>query len=136
VSTAEHAAEFVERFLHRVYNERAVEAAGEFVTEDYDPGVPMPLRGAEAAQALVRGFLTAFPDFKVEVADCFGDDHKVAVRYQFSGTQQGTWMNSPATGKPVSIEGITIYELRGGKIARTWFSFDALGLVRQLGLKV
>jgi hypothetical protein len=31
----------VTRFLQRVYNERALDAAGEFVTPDYDPGVSM-----------------------------------------------------------------------------------------------
>jgi steroid delta-isomerase-like uncharacterized protein len=123
----------VTRFLQRVYNERALDAAGEFVTPDYDPGVSMPQRGAEAARGLVQLFVAAFPDFKVEIADSFGDENKVVVRYRFSGTQQGTWAHVAPTGRAISIEGITIYEMRAGKIARTWFSYDALGILQQLG---
>jgi predicted ester cyclase len=38
-----------------------------------------------------------------------------------------------ATGKKVSVEGITIYYITNGKILDSYARWDALGLLRQLG---
>jgi hypothetical protein len=42
-------------------------------------------------------------EFRVE--DSFGSGGLVAIRYQFTGT---TWASIQPSGKPVSIEGITL----------------------------
>ena len=42
-------------------------------------------------------------------------------------------MGIPATGKSVTIQEITIYRLRDGKIAERWIFVDNLSLLQQLG---
>ena len=41
----------------------------------------------------------------------------------------------PATGKKVQVSGTTIFRFVDGRIAEEWTSGDALGLLKQLGLR-
>ena len=59
---------------------------------------------------------------------------KVAVRVTNRGTHQGELMGIPPTGRQVTITGITINRLSGGKIEEQWNNFDQLGVLRQLGV--
>jgi predicted ester cyclase len=42
-------------------------------------------------------------------------------------------MDIPASGRKVSVEGITIHHITNGKILDSYARWDALGLMRQLG---
>ena len=60
---------------------------------------------------------------------------KVVMRFRGGGTHQGeTEAFGAATGKRMEMTGITIKRLSGGKIVEAWTNFDALGMMRQLGL--
>jgi predicted ester cyclase len=43
-------------------------------------------------------------------------------------------MGAPPTGKHVRFTGVTISRISEGRIAEDWTSYDALGMMRQLGL--
>jgi predicted ester cyclase len=42
-------------------------------------------------------------------------------------------MGIPATGKQVTVTGISIERIADRKIAETWVNFDLLGLLQQIG---
>jgi predicted ester cyclase len=42
-------------------------------------------------------------------------------------------MGIPPTGKQVDFQGISIHRIEGGKVAEGWVTFDALGMLQQLG---
>jgi predicted ester cyclase len=42
-------------------------------------------------------------------------------------------MGIDATGKPISVEAISIFRIADGKIAEEWTVWDALGLLQQVG---
>jgi predicted ester cyclase len=62
---------------------------------------------------------------------CEGD--LVAKRWTFRGTHTGDYMGLPATGRQVVMAGITIYQVVGGQVRETWWNYDALGMMQQLG---
>jgi hypothetical protein len=39
----------------------------------------------------------------------------------------------PASGRPITFQGITMGRVVGGKAGETWVIFDQLGLLRQIG---
>jgi steroid delta-isomerase-like uncharacterized protein len=86
-----------------------------------------------AMKQLVTAFVTAFPDAHWTVEDLIAEGDKVVTRYTFRGTHQGELMGIPATGRVVTYTGIYISRLAGGKFVEDWVSFDALGLMQQLG---
>jgi len=54
------------------------------------------------------------------------------IRWNFSGTHQGSLLGIPATGRKVQWTGIMIYHLVDGKIMAERGEEDFLGLLRQL----
>jgi len=52
---------------------------------------------------------------------------------QWSGTHEAEFFGVPATGKRVTVEGMNVYRVAGGKITDLWTQFDGSGLMQQLG---
>jgi predicted ester cyclase len=57
---------------------------------------------------------------------------RMVLRWQGRGTHQGEYLGVQGTGRPISYRGITLYELRDGRISRAWVSADLLSLLRSL----
>ena len=97
------------------------------ITPPIDPG-------PAALKQLVTIYRTAFPDAQFVIEDVVADAGKVAVRWRGTGTQQGALGTIAATGKPVNVTGIDLLHIEDSKVTAIWTSWDALGLVQQLGL--
>jgi predicted ester cyclase len=76
----------------------------------------------------------AFPDLHVTIDDMVAEGDKVAIRITWTGTHKGEIMGIPPTNKKVTGSLIAIDRFAGGKIVEDNGQFDALGLMRQLGL--
>jgi len=50
------------------------------------------------------------------------------------GTHQGAFRGIAPTGKRITISGIEIDRIAGGKFVETWLISDALGMMQQLGV--
>lgn len=119
---------FVQKILD-VYNSHRVEAFDELLTEDcvlVRNGVEA--RGRDEVERVVGRLYRAIPDVRYDADDAILAGDKVALRWHGRGTQQGTYLGVAAPGGEVSYDGITIYELRDGRIARIWVSANVLGL--------
>lgn len=126
----------IRRLFDEVFGAGKVDSVAELVADNvlgHDPTDPKPKRGPENVQQVAVLFRTAFPDLRLTVEDVIAEGDKVAAHWTLRGTHQGSFMGIPATGKTASTTGITIYRLAQGKITEYWGSFDALGLMRQLG---
>jgi steroid delta-isomerase-like uncharacterized protein len=78
--------------------------------------------------------LHAFPNIRFTVDDVFGKGDRVAIRWTWRGTHENAFRNYAATHRPVETTAIAIYQLRDGKIVRTWLQSDRLGVLQQLGV--
>jgi len=58
----------------------------------------------------------------------------VAIRFTLAGTHQGVFMEIPATGRDLEMEGCAIFHFGDGQIIERWHEADLLGLFGQLGL--
>ena len=90
--------------------------------------------GIDSARVYYANYLTGFSDIKFTIKDVFGQGNKIVKYWSFSGINTGTFFGMPATGKRVSIEGVTLVRMQNGKIAEERDFFDNLDLMRQLGL--
>lgn len=90
--------------------------------------------GSAGMKQFISMFRTAFPDLHSTVEDQVAEGGKVVTRWTARGTHRGSLMDIPATGKTVTMSGITINRLAGSKIVETWNTFDQLGLMQQLGV--
>ena len=93
--------------------------------------------GRDAYKEWASGFrqvtLAGFPDREIVVDALFAEGDLVAKRWTFRGTHTAEYMGLPASGKKVVMTGITIYRIAAGQVRETWWSYDALGMMQQLG---
>ncbi len=75
----------------------------------------------------------SFPDIHVAIEDMIAEGDKVVTRITATGTQTGEFMGMPPSGKAIRVEAIGISRIVDGKSVEYWESFDALGLMHQLG---
>jgi steroid delta-isomerase-like uncharacterized protein len=125
----------IRRWIEEAINKQNLALVDELFTSDYvnhyfPPGLP---QGPEGEKIFSSGFFTAFPDGQMIIENLLAEGDEVAVRWIYSGTHTGSFMNLPPTGKPFSAQGVNIFRIANGKIAENWASFDMLGLLQQLG---
>jgi predicted ester cyclase len=94
------------------------------------PGTPEGLAGGKVAHQM---FLSAFPDVAVTTEDLVAEGDKVVERFHVKGTNTGSFMGAPPTGKAFETWGISIFRLANGKIVEHWGSQDLYSVMVQLG---
>ena len=125
------------RLMDAVWNERKLEILDEVVAADYvrhDPAFPGEVRGPEGFKEYVRAMCTPFPDARISIEDVIAEGELMAMRWTFTGKQSGDFVGIPASGKELTRTGISIIRMRDDKIVEGWDAYDALGMLRQLGV--
>jgi steroid delta-isomerase-like uncharacterized protein len=105
--------------------------AAEYV--GYDSGQAEPLRGLESLRGYLRAYSDAFPDARLTVHEQIAEPGKVATRWSVRGTHAGEIAGIAATGKEVTVSGLTISTLDHGKVVEQRTTWDRLGMLVQLG---
>jgi steroid delta-isomerase-like uncharacterized protein len=124
------------RRYREAHNQNNMDALDDIVAVDlishsHLPNVPT---GREGGKMVHQGSLAAFPDGKTSTDDLIAEGDKVVERFTLVGTHKGDFMGIPATGKRVSVTGMSIFRIAGGKIVEHWGENDAIGLMMQLGV--
>lgn len=115
---------FPVRYMEEAFNQRKFEVLDEIFS-------------AELMQRIgpsVVPFLTAFPDWHGTVDDIVAEGDTVVNRWTGHGTHLVELMGIPATGKPVTLTGITIFRVAGDKIVEEWTEMNQMSLMQQLGV--
>jgi predicted ester cyclase len=90
----------------------------EFVNRSAPAGMDNGLRGMiYFFNEILR---PAIPDIKVTIHDQVAEGDLVTTRKTISGTQTGSLLGVPATGKAVSIEVIDMVKVKDGKYIEHW----------------
>ncbi len=124
------------RFLDEVFNQGRMETADELLSSSYvfhdaPPGAPK--EGPKAVKQAASTFRAAFPDLKISIEELVAEGDKVCVRATTRGTHRGTIFGIPATGRTVSVTGLTMVRIADGQITDSWVKNDVVALVSQLG---
>ncbi len=95
---------------------------------------PADVTGIDSAKAYYANYLTGFSNISFTIKDVFGQGDKLVKHWNFKGTHTGVFFGLPATGKTVSIDGVTLVRMENGKIAEERDFMDNLDFNTQLGL--
>lgn len=88
---------------------------------------------AQAASAL-QEVCHAFPDLTFRANDLLFDHDRVAVYWVARGTHQAEAFNLPATGRPVTVHGVSLLRVADGKLVHGVHLWDMAALLRAVGL--
>ena len=99
---------------------------------DGNPLRPGQTIGHEGMKELVKFYRDAFPDAQFTITHIFADETHAAIRYEVEATHYGDAFGLKATGKKFTSTGLVLYEMRDGKIYRSWQELDLMGIINQL----
>ena len=125
------------RLIDEVITEGNLDVVDEIMAADYvhhDPANPDAPGGPEGYKELVRKYRAAFSDLQLTVDELVAEGDAVTTRWSWSGTHDGELEGIAPTGVHTSGTGISINHFSDGKTTEAWIVWDALGLMRQLGV--
>ena len=121
------------------WNSHDTEKVVSFFTDDCvyeDIGFSLTKRGKEELRAFINGFFATFPDTNFELTSSFISGNWYCGEWVWSGTHKGNMPGLPATGKSFSIRGVSVGELKEGKIKRNADYYNKMDLLQQIGIKL
>ena len=105
--------------------------ADDMVEHEEADGLPQTKEGVIQFFTMFRG---AFSDLQMEVEDMIGSGDTVWSRVRITGTNDGDFMDMPATGKKVDFQGVDIVRINdAGKAVEHWGVTDTMTMMQQLG---
>jgi steroid delta-isomerase-like uncharacterized protein len=128
------------RFMEQVWNTGNVARVDDFLAETYtihsDPGDPWngQTLNREAFKERLIVSRTPFPDLRFELGDAVSEGDRVAICWTMVGTQTGPMAGRPATGRPIRVQGMTVYFFSQDRITGHRQVVDRLSVAQQLGL--
>jgi predicted ester cyclase len=123
------------RLMEEAFGRGKFEVFDEVCAEEYR--AHDPLTGdtdREGEKQVCRMYKEAFPDLKPTILSSYTDGEVCVLHWRMTGTHQKELMGLEAMGARCTVEGITIDRFKAGKIVESWIQWDALGLLRQLGV--
>lgn len=127
--------ELVRRFYQEVYVSWNMAVADEvispqFTSHDWPEGGPT---GPKAFRDYYSAMRSALPDARYEVDDLIAEGDRVVVRWRLLGTHEGDFRGIAPTGRPITLKGIAIYRVEGGKLMERWVVSDLYGVLEESG---
>lgn len=126
----------VRRLYEEVWNKRKFEFMNVLVSPSHalhGPSFSGSSIGPEAYTQVMILYTVGYPDLRFSIEEMIAEGEKVVCYWTITGTHKGEFMGIPATGKKISVDGITIHHVTKGKIMDSYVSMDMLGMMQQLG---
>src|SRR5262245_49090968 len=124
----------VSNYIDQIWRKRNKAAIDEYLSPDY----VQQARGIPSGREGVKDFFdiisNAFAELDYRVEDIIADGDKVCWRFVLSGRHTGKFQGVEATGKTITLTGISLVRLVNGQIVEHWGVQDMLGLMQQFGV--
>lgn len=127
----------VRRLIEEGFNKGNFTAVDELIFPDmeehqrFDPPLP---KGPAGTKALISSLRSMFPDIKLAIEDTAVNGDKVWIRMKARGTNEGSVMGRPPTGKKMEIDVFDLCTIKNGQIVEHWGVPDQLSMLEQIGI--
>ncbi|MFD3701387.1 ester cyclase [Streptomyces sp. NPDC058646] len=89
--------------------------------------------GRDGVRQTIGMWRDAF-DLSFDLTRQIAEGDCVTTLWDWKGTQKGEFMGVASDGKECSMSGCTTFRMEDGRIAESWWYFDAPALMRQMGM--
>jgi steroid delta-isomerase-like uncharacterized protein len=127
---------FISEYTDEVWNKGNVEAMDRYYDTNYvhHDVSRADVRTLADYKQWARDLLAGLTGFHVAADDLVAEEGKAVKRWTAAGVHNHALAGIPPTGKKVSFSGVSIYRVADGKIKESWYVYDMLGLLQQLGV--
>ncbi len=123
------------RLIEELWGNGNFDVASEICDPGYRSHDPLqPDASLRESVETCRTYRESFPDLKVTILGSWAEGDTSITQWRMTATHRKQFMGIEATGVRGTVEGINIAKFRGGKLLEEWVQWDALGLLRQLGV--
>ena len=136
--TTERNKELVRRYQD-AYNSNDLDVLDELLAPDWKTQCfPTSLmeQSIENVKAVHRGLLEVFPDLHYVTHELIAEGDVVVQSFTVRGTHKGEMAGRPPTGNSIAVGGVSIFEIRDGRIVRHEAFSDLVDLLAQLGFDI
>jgi predicted ester cyclase len=127
----------VRRLIEEGFNQGRLDVCDELadlsLVEHQDFG-PAHAAGAEGVKAVVTSLRRAYSDFHLQIEHLAVDRDLVWLHMTGSGTNDGSFMGNPPTGRRMRVDVFDLIRVVDGRMVEHWGVPDRLGALFQLGL--
>lgn len=124
--------EMVRQFFEQIWNQGDESAIDKFIAEDAAGNDPKFGVGRESFRVQWRKWRIAFPDINFAIQELVAEEDVVVSRWKLTGTHLGQYLDKSATGKRISVDGVSIDRLKDGKVVSGFDAWDSAVLSEQL----
>ena len=127
----------VRRLIEEGFNQGNLDVADELISPEmveHQNFGPDHAAGAEGVKAVISSLRRAFSDFELHIEDLTTDHDTVWLRMTGTGTNDGTFMGNPPTGRTMRTDVFDSLRVENDRIVEHWGVPDRLGTLFQLGL--
>lgn len=124
---------FIERFAATMVGAEQ-DISEDIFSPDCIAHLPLALHvNREGWKAYVRSFYAAISNLSQQIDEVIIGEDRLVLRVTYSGTHTGSLFGIPATGMPLTIDGIGIFRFNeAGQAAEIWAMVDVIGLLVQM----
>ena len=120
-------------FVQAIFNEGKIDEVKNFVTPDIVYHGLEEVKGLENFKQWIGEDLKAFPDMNITIVDSFGEQDKLAMRWNLKGTfvkelrgtqpsqEEQNWKD--VSHEKFETQGVEIFHFQDGKIKEAWTIF-------------
>ncbi len=90
--------------------------------------------GPEGVKRVASSLRKSFPDFTLTIEDLVEDGDKIWARQRGGGTNLGSFMGRPPTGRTAFIEVFDVVRFEDGRMVEHWGVPDRLQMAMELGV--
>jgi len=120
--------------LEDVWNKRSPSAVDRYLAANFvEHNVNLP-PGLDGRKRFVAAVQAGFSDYRAEIQEIVADGDRVVARVLWTGTQDGPFLDRPATGNKVRFATADFFRIEDGKLAEHWDVVDSLPRAIALGL--
>lgn len=118
----------IERYWNGKWNERRMDILDELESPDVVyHGTSMDMHGLEEYKQVYGEYLSGSEASSIEILDLMAEKDKVMSRCRLN------YVPKDASGKAVTIDTFTVFEVHDEKIIEEWEIIDELGMMQQMG---
>jgi predicted ester cyclase len=90
------------------------------------------LKGVDSLREHERMLREAFPDWREEIKHIVAEEDLVVIHFVSTGTNLGSWLDKPPTGRKIIINEMSILRIEDDKVAEQWLLPDIYSMEQQL----
>lgn len=121
------------RIFEEGFNKGNLAVIDELVSPDFQEHQNGQQSGPEGLKALIQQLRGWFSDFTLTAEDMVQSGDTVWGRMKARGTNSGSIMGRPPTGRKLEIDVIDIGRFSDGKMVEHWGVPDQIGMMEQMG---